>query len=334
MDVLVCAGCGMELSVPVERVALPAEAHATGHHEWMPALMEPGTYAVDPDPWGRPRRHREETGASEAAAPGVYAPLWAPATGPRNVLVLSPGDTRGTRLLPERSGDSCLGIVAGDEPSLLCARCGLGVGFREDDCGVWQTVRYDPGAVVRRSLGVPPPAAPVRPLPPVDPEGHWDVRWTAVAGTALARLLAASGGRALLLPAGLPTVMFGRAVERLLPAGPPFLTVGPAGPGLSRTDADIVLVPADRRTGEPWRPPGDAVAVPLPASVWAYLTGPGETSPTPVSGTLPPQVVRDDYPHPERPGHPFHPDRRTLRRTLARMPEVRQPWLRALYDRL
>ncbi|MFI8253867.1 hypothetical protein [Streptomyces filamentosus] len=334
MDLFVCAGCGAELSVPVERVALPPEAHASNHHAWMPVLMEPGTYAVDPDPWGRPWRHREEIGASEAAALGVYAPLYAVATGPRNMIVLAPGDTRGTRLLPERSGDSCLGVVAGDEPGLLCAGCGLGVGFREDDCGVRQTVRYDPGAVVRRSLGVPPPAASVRPLPPVDPEGHWDVRWTAAAGTALARLLAASGGRALRLPAGLPTVMFGRAVEGLLPAGPPFLTVGLAGPGLPGTDADIVLVPADRRTGEPWRPAGDAVPVPLPAPVWARLTGAGETSPTPVSGTLPAQVVRDDYPHPDRPAYLFHPDHRTLRRTLARMPEVRQPWLRALYDRL
>ncbi|MEU2504553.1 hypothetical protein ABZ621_07535 [Streptomyces sp. NPDC007863] len=334
MDLFVCAGCGAELSVPVERVALPAEAHCDAGHRWMPPLMEPGTYAVDPDPWGRPWRTWEEIGASGAAAHGVYAPAYGIPTGPRNVIVLAPGDTRGTRLLPERSGNSCLGMVAGDEPSLLCAGCGLGVGFREDDCGVWQTVRYAPGAVVRRSLGVPPPAAPVLPLPPVDLEGDWDLRWSAAAGAALARLLAASGGRALCLPDGLPAVMFGRTVERLLPAGPPFLTVGVAGPGLPGTGADIVLVPSDRRTGEPWRPAGDAVPVPLPAPVWARLARSGETSPTPVSGTLPTQVVRDDYPHPDRPGYLFRPDRRTLRGTLARMPEVRQPWLRALYDRL
>ncbi|MFL9678026.1 hypothetical protein [Streptomyces sp. KL110A] len=240
MDVLVCAGCGAELSVPVERVALPPEAHASGHHAWMPALMEPGTYAVDPDPWGRPWRRREEIGASEAAALGVYAPLYAVATGPRNVIVLAPGDTRGTRLLPERSGDSCLGIVAGDEPSLLCAGCGLGVGFREDDCGVWQTVRYDPGGVVRRSLGVPAPAAPVRPLPPVDPEGGWDLRWTAAAGTALARLLAASGGRAPVLPpASRPRCSAGPSNGCSRPGRParPSAWPAPACPGRTPTSS-------------------------------------------------------------------------------------------------
>ncbi|MEU3605859.1 hypothetical protein AB0E83_10445 [Streptomyces sp. NPDC035033] len=334
MDLFVCAGCGTELSVPVERVALPVEAHYGGGHRWMPPLMEPGTYAVDPDPWARAWLTWEEIGEAGAAALGVHAPVHTVPTGPRDGIVLAPGDTRGTRLLPERSGPSCLGVVAGDAPNLVCAGCGLGVGFREDDCGVWQTVRYGPEAVVRRSLGVPPPAVPVRPLPPIDPEGGWDMRWSAAAGAALARLLAASGGRALKLPGGLPTELFGRSVARLLPAGPPFLTVGLAGPGLPGGDADIVLVPADRRTGAPWRPAGDAVPVPLPGPVWAHLVGPGETSPTPVSGTLPAQVLRDDYPLPEHPGYGFLPDRATLRRTLSRMPEVRRPWLRALYDRI
>ncbi|MFG3190870.1 hypothetical protein [Streptomyces omiyaensis] len=335
MDLFACAGCGTALSVPVERVALPVEAHYDAGHNWMPTLMEPGTYAVDPAPWGPPWRTWEEIGEAGSAAVGVYAPQYGVPGGPRDVIVLSPGDTRGTRLLPERSGNSCLGIVAGDEPSLVCARCGLGIGFREDDCGIWNTVRYAPGAVVRHPLGLPARApAPLRPTPPVDARGHWSPRWTAGAGAALAHLLAASGGRPLALPAGPVTEMFGRSLARVLPAGPPTRRVAVAGPGTPAGDAAVVLVPADRTTGRPWTPLTGATPVGLPADVWAHLVRPDETSPMPVSGRPPAGVLRDDYPLPDHPWGVFTPDRRTARHTLARLPEVRRPWLRALYDRL
>ncbi|MFH8726796.1 hypothetical protein [Streptomyces termitum] len=335
MDVFTCAGCGAGLTCPVQRVALPVEIRYRGGHHWMPPLMAPGTYAVDPEPSGLPWRSWEDAGEAGAAAAGVHAPVWTLSLGARNRIVLSPGDTRGTRLLPERSGDSCLGVVGGDAPNLVCAACGLGVGSREDDCGVWNTVRYEPHAVVRRPLGLPaPPPEPVRPTPPLDPDGGWNVRWRAAAGAALAHLLAASGGTALDLPEGPLTTLLGRDLARLLPPGPPALRVALAGPGRPAGDADLVLVPLHPRTGRPWSPPGGAVPVGLPADVWAHLALPPETSPMPVSGRPPAGVLRDDYPLPDRPFQRFHPDHGTLRHVLARLPEVREPWLRALYDRL
>ncbi|GHJ94430.1 hypothetical protein SNE510_39490 [Streptomyces sp. NE5-10] len=333
MDVLVCAGCGAELSVPVERVALPPEAHASWGHGPLPPLMEPGTYAVDPAPAPAPWRTWEDLGESAAAAAGVYAPVYPVPCGTRNRMVLAPGDMRGTRLVPERCESHCLGITAGAEPNLVCLGCGLGVGSREDDCGLWQTVWYEPGAVVRRPLTVPAPAPPPPDRTPPLPTDDWDLRLAAAAGAALAGLLTASGGGALALPDGPVTELFGRELARLLPAGPPARRVGLAGPGLPGDGADLVLVPADRRTGAPWPPADDVVAVALPYGVWAHLALP-ETSPMPPSGRPPAGVLRDDYPLPDHAYGGFGPDPRTLRRTLARMPEVRRPWLRALYDRL
>ncbi|MFE5791225.1 hypothetical protein ACFQ8C_01485 [Streptomyces sp. NPDC056503] len=330
--------------MPVERVALPPETRVRAGHEPLPPLMAPGTYAVDPTPWRRPWRAWEELSAAETAASGLYAPVYPVPLGPRNHLVLAPGDTRGTRLVPERCESHCLGIAAGEEPNLVCAGCGLGVGSREDDCGLWQTVWYAPGAVVRRPLDVPAPAPPPPDRPPYDGSDEadrGDLRLAAAAGAALARLLAASGGAPLALPAGPVAELFGRELTRLLPAGPPTRRVALAAPDLPEDRADVVLVPADRRTGEPTPPkapparPADApVAVPVTARLWAGLALPAETSPMPLSGRPPAGVLRDDYPLPDRPGRLRGPDRHTLRWTLSRMPEVRQPWLRALYDRI
>ncbi|GAA3375677.1 hypothetical protein GCM10020367_44410 [Streptomyces sannanensis] len=83
-----------------------------------------------------------------------------------------------------------------------------------------------------------------------------------------------------------------------------------------------------------WRPSGAAATVPLASEVWAYLAFPRETSPLPVSGTLPDGVLRDDYPLPPHPMCTFRPDKRVFLDTLARLPAVRQLWLRELYDRV
>ncbi|MFF9146513.1 hypothetical protein ACF1BN_16780 [Streptomyces sp. NPDC014861] len=334
MDLFLCAGCGAELSVPVERVALPVEARYRGGHSWMPPLMDPGTYAVDPEPSGHPWRSWEEADEEEAAAAGVYAPVWSYSAGPRHRYVLAPGDTRGTRLVPERSGDSCLGVVGGSRPTLLCAGCGLGIGVREDDCGIWNTVRYEPHTVLRHRTADPAPTPePLRATPPITPDGNWSPHWTAAAGVALAHLLAASEGRPLALPAGPVTALLGPHLDRLLPAGPGTLRVALAGPGIPADGADLALVPSDRRTGRPWAPPCGAVPVGLPGDVWAHLALPPETSPMPISGHLPPGVLRDDYPLPDHPRGLLAPDRGTVRHTLARLPRVREPWLRALYNR-
>ncbi|MGW5423573.1 hypothetical protein [Streptomyces sp. NPDC003943] len=327
-NVFVCAGCETALTVPVTQVPLPPETHHSYQHAFMPPLMAPGTYAVDPLPSGRPYRMWEEVSEAEAAARGVFAPVHGLSFGPRGRVVVAPGDVRGTMLVPEFSGDSCLGVVAGDEPNMVCEACGLPVASRVDDCGLWSAVWFEPDAVRRVHMGVPAPAREWEPLPPIDPSGYWSPRWSAAAGAALAHLLLASGGGPVVLPDGLVTEMFGPAVELLLPAAGPAKTVGLAGPGLPGDGLDIALVPY----GTP--PPGDAAAVPLPDGVWAGLALPGETRPTPVSGTLPAGVLRDDYPLPGHAWDLFRPDRRAVLHTLARMPEVRLPWLRALYDRV
>ncbi|MFI8960550.1 hypothetical protein ACIGO8_00415 [Streptomyces sp. NPDC053493] len=335
MDVCVygCAGCGAELTAPVARVPLPPETHLTYGHGWLPPLMEPGTYAVDPEPSGPPYGAFEDLSEAEAEARGLFAPVWPLSFGKSGRIVVAPGDSRGTVLIPEHGGDSCRGVCAGALPTMACAACGLLVASRVDDCGLWQAVWYEPDAVRRMPATAPAPARPSGPVPPVLPDGWWNPRLEAAAGAALAPLLRASGGGPVALPDGAVGDVFGRALRRLLPAGGPAKRAGLAGPGLPGDGLDIALVPYDPATCEPWRPPGGPATVPLPASVWAYLAGPAETSPVPASGTLPHGVLRDDYPLPDHPWELFRPDRRATLRTLARMPEVRLPWLRALYER-
>jgi hypothetical protein len=71
--VFVCARCGAVLTAAGSRMALPVRAHHRYGHDLLPALMEPGTYAVDPEPSGPPWRPWSEVGADEAEARGVFA---------------------------------------------------------------------------------------------------------------------------------------------------------------------------------------------------------------------------------------------------------------------
>lgn len=73
-----CAGCGTELTTPLSQVALPVHARQKyGNGVQLPVLMEAGTFAVDPDPWGGPWRTWEELEPGEAEARGIYAPVHA-----------------------------------------------------------------------------------------------------------------------------------------------------------------------------------------------------------------------------------------------------------------
>ncbi|GGU86754.1 hypothetical protein GCM10010260_19900 [Streptomyces filipinensis] len=342
----VCAGCGAELTVPLARVALPARAGHRFGHVMLPALMEPGTYAVDAQPWGPPWRRWEETGAGEAAARGVFAPVPALSFGPRGSVVLAPGDVRGTVLVPGRCDGSCMGPDGRDGPNLACAGCGRPVATRIDDCSQWQAVRLHPPAVRR----FPGPAHPVtgwdavvrelrdreeRSTPAVEPGGGWSPHWEAGASVALAHLLAASAGEPVALPGGLVADVFGRVLARLLPSGAPRRTLSLAGPGLPAVSGcarGIALVPVHPQTGEAWQPAAGTPAVPLPADVWSGLAFPRDRSRLPVTGGLPRDVQRDD-PLPLRPWGPFVFDRRLFLHTLARLPEVRRPWLRRIHDR-
>ncbi|MFD8130175.1 hypothetical protein [Streptomyces mirabilis] len=339
MDVFACAGCGTELTAPVSRVALPVHVHHGGWEELHPPLMEPATYAVDPQPTGPPWRLWKEVGADAAARQGVFAPVYSVSFGARNRIVIAPGDSRSMTLIPDKCVGYCQGVDGRAGPNLACQGCGRAVATRMDDCGMWQTVWLEPDAVARRSSGLsagPSPdwddleRAEYR-VPPVEPDGSWSRRWEAAVGVALAHLVAVTEDRPVSLPVGPVAELLGHAVGRYLPAGPGARSVGLAGPGihLPRPRPDVLLVPRHPLTGAPWRPPGDEGAVvPLDSGVWAYLAHPGETSPLPATGVLPEGVLRDDYPLPSRPWCPLTPHHRAFEDTLVRLPAVRAPRLR------
>ncbi|MFF0298389.1 hypothetical protein ACFYST_33620 [Kitasatospora sp. NPDC004614] len=343
MDVFACAGCGTELTAPMSRVALPVHTHHGGWEELHPPLMEPATYAVEPRPIGPPWRLWEDVGAEAAARQGVYAPVYSVSFGARNQIVIAPGDSRSMTLILEKCAGYCRGVDGRDGPNLACTGCGRAVATRIDDCGSWQTVWLEPDAVVRRPSGLPAQPPPgwadleraEHRVPPVEPDGSWSRRWEAAVGVALAHLVVATGNRPVALPVGPVADLLGHAVARYLPPGPDTRSVGLAGPGLPEPQPrpDVLLVPRHPGTGEPWQPSdGGATVVPLESGVWAYLAGPGETSPMPATGVLPPGVLRDDYPLPPHPWCPLPAHHRAFLDTLVRLPAIRSPRLRRFRD--
>ncbi|GAA5040328.1 hypothetical protein [Streptomyces siamensis] len=343
MVVLACAVCGAALTAPVSRIALPVHARHKYGHQLLPPVMESGTYAVDHEPSGPPWRPWNEIAADEAEARGVFAPVPALSFGVPGAMVVAPGDTRGTVLIPERCDGYCLGLDGRDGPNLACVECGCAVATRIDDCGYWQAVWFDPRAVRRvpsdgagrRASDWEALAREREPVPPIEPPGVWSPFWSAAAGVALAHLLAASDGAAVTVADGPVAGTFGRALDTLLPTGPPERTAVLAGPGMpsSGPGTDIVLVPVHPRTGEVWQPPDGIPAVPLAFDVWAHLAFRQEWLPVPVTGGMPPGVLRDD-PLPRHPWGSFRPDSGMFLRTLARLPAVRRPWLRRVHDRV
>jgi hypothetical protein len=358
--VLVCAGCGAELTVPLSQVALPVHAHQTyGNGIQLPVLMEPGTFAVEPEPWGKRWRRWREVGADETASRGVRAPANGSSDGTPDAVVIAPGDARGTVLLPAEAGGYCCGLDWSDGPNMACQSCCLPVASRIDDCSLWQAVWFEPDAVRRLPVGDTP--TPIlswadlleegKRIPPVVPmtawwgerfgRHHWwswNPQWEAAAGQALAHLLAASERRSVTVPHGLVADVFQRALDALLPAVRPTRRAVLAGPGLSApdTDADIVLVPTHPQTGDLWSPAGPAPSphpVPLPFGVWMWMAFPEPPLHRPASGTLPDGVLRDDPP-PPRPPHLFRADAGTFRYTLTRLPASRSPWLREVLENL
>lgn len=360
MFVFVCAGCDARLTTPLSHVALPAHAHQIyGNGIQLPVLMESGTFAVDPEPWGPPWRAWrawEEIDADEAAARGIHTPVHAVSDGTPGSIVIAPGDARDTLLIPERTGGSCCGFDGADGPNMACSACGLAVASRIDDCSLWQAVWLAPNAV-RRLPVEGTHAAPLswveltaggKGTPPFEPIATWGSRlgsnhfwswspqWEAAAGRALAHLLAASQGRPVTVPDGLIEEVFQRALDTLLPVGLPARRAVLAGPGRPVPDADILLVPTHPQTGETWTPVGPAASaypVPLPFGVWLWLAFPEPYLPVPASGGMPDGVLRDDPPAP-RPHYPFRADPGAFQHTLARLPAVRNPWLREILENL
>ncbi|MFF9131246.1 hypothetical protein [Streptomyces sp. NPDC014806] len=360
MFVFVCAGCGIELTAPVSQVALPPHAHQKyGNGVQLPVLMESGTFAVEPEPWGPPWRRGEDIDPDELAARGIHAPVAALSDGVRGAVVIAPGDIRGTVLIPEKCGGCCCGLDGSDGPNLACEACGQPVAIRIDDCSLWQAVWLVPDVVhpirVDDADAVPLSWAALmaegRSTPPFEPitgwggsrlgTHHWwswSPRWEAAAGWALAHLLVASGGRPVTVPEGLTAEVFQRALATLLPTGPPARRAVLAGPGLAAPDAGvgILLVPVHPQTGETWtpsRPAASAYLVPLPFGVWLWLAFPEQHLPAPASGLMPDGVLRDDPPAPH-PGSLFRADPGVFQHTLVRLPAVRSPWLRDILKTL
>ncbi|MFF1924713.1 hypothetical protein ACFVW8_29620 [Streptomyces sp. NPDC058221] len=346
------------MTIPLSQVALPAHARQTyGNGAQLPVLMESGTFAVDPDPWGGPWRKWDELDPGEAEARGIYAPVHALSDSTPGAIIIAPGDIRRTRLMPEKRGGACCGLDGADGPNMACEACDLPVATRIDDCSLWQAVRLSPNSV-RRVLVDGAEAVPLswaklaengESMPPFEPiatwggrfgSSHywsWSPRWEAAAGRALAHLLAASDGQAVKVPGGLAEEVFQRALDALLPAGPPTRTAVLAGPGRPAPEAGdgILLVPVHPQTGRTWtpvsRPAASPYLVPLPLGVWLWLVSPQPYLPLPMSGRVPRDVLRD-YPLPPRPSSPFRADRGTFRHALVRMPAVRRPWMRTILD--
>jgi len=358
--VFVCAGCGAELTAPLSQVALPVHARQKyGNSIQLPVLMEPGTFAVDPQPSGPPWRRWEEITPQEAAERGIYAPVHALSDGAPGAIVIAPGDTRGTVLIPEKRGGACCGIDGADGPNMACAACGLPVASRIDDCSLWQAVWLAPDAVRRLAVDNTEDAALSwaelmdngKTTPPFEPMTmvwgsrlglnnlwSWSPQWEAAAGQALAHLLAASQGRPVTVPNGLTAEVFQRALDALLPSHLPERRAVLAGPGLPvpDADADILLAPTHPQTGQTWTPPSlatSAYPVPLPFGVWLWLVFPEPHLPVPASGGMPDGVLRDDPPAPE-PRQLFRADPGIFAHTLVRLPAARAPWLREILENL
>lgn len=310
-----CAACGFLLTVPVSQVALPVHAHQVyGNGVALGALMEPGTFAEDPARRGP-----------------------ASLQGARGAIVLAPGDVHGTVFVLGLDG-FCCGQDGREGPNLNCARCGRPVATRVDDCSLWQATWLDPPAVHRIDDATPPQIADWSTLiaqrsetPPVLATGWWEPMWTAAVAESLAHLVAASGGEPVAVPDGLVAATFRRTLERLLPDGPGVKTLAVAGPGLPAA-GDILLVPRHPQTGAAWSPPGGQVAAPIAFDVWAVMAAQRHRRPVPGAGRMPADYHRDDSPPPQP--YTFQPDRRIFLATLASLPELRQPWLRAIYDRV
>jgi hypothetical protein len=302
-------------------------------------VLEPGTFAVNPLPYGAPFRRWAELEAGQGEALGWYAPRFGVSDGPSGRVLLSPGDVRGAVIDPALAGDfACCGLDS-SEPNMVCVTCGTPVATRIDDCGLRQAVWLDP--VTTHVIEDGPGPHPVldwtdlidqRPgIPPSEPDGCWHPMWEAAVASALAHLLAASGGDPILIPDHRVAGIFRPVLDRLtgpVTTGPAERTLVLAGPGLPAADGHLALVPDHPQTGEHWPVAPPVKPIPLAWDAWRHLAF--HRDPKPVGRSVP--ILPEALPA-LLPGHRLEPDGRIFLSVLARLPEVRQPWLRAIYDR-
>ncbi|MEU4426801.1 hypothetical protein AB0F81_39785 [Actinoplanes sp. NPDC024001] len=340
MTVFGCRRCDATLTVPVSRVALPVHAgqkYGNGPGSLASAL-EPGTFAVDPLPFGPPWRRWAELEAGEAEALGWYAPRFVVSTGPVGRVLLAPGDIRGAVVDPALAGDSACCGLDGDEPNMVCVTCGTPVALRIDDCGLRQAIWLNPRTthVIEDGPGPHPvldwpDLIEHRPgIAPSEPDGGWHPMWAAAAASALAHLLAASGGDPMAIPDHQVAAVFRPALDRLVSriGTEPEHTLVLAGPGLPEPDGDFALIPQHPQTGELWPVAAPVKPVPLAWDAWRHLAFHRPAKPVGRSVPIPPEALPEMLPR-----YRFAPDGRIFLRVLARLPEVAQPRLRAIYDR-
>nr|MDT0659431.1 hypothetical protein [Micromonospora sp. DSM 115978] len=340
MTVFGCRGCDATLTVAVSRVALPIHAgqkYGNGPGPLPPAL-EPGTFAVNPLPSGSPWRRWAELEAGEAEALGWYAPRFGISAGPAGQVLLSPGDIRGAVIDPTLVGDSACCGLDGGEPNMVCAACDTPVATRIDDCGLRQATWLDPRTtrVIEDGPGPHPMLDWVdlidqRPgIPPSEPGGGWNPMWAAATASTLAHVLAASGGDPIVIPDHHVAEVFRPTLDRLV--GPARMelrrTLVLAGPGLPDADGDFALIPQHPQTGEHWPTDPPVKPIPLAWDVWRHLAFHRTSKPVGRSVPIPPDALPALHP-----GYRFEPDGQIFLSVLARLPEVRQPRLRAIYDR-
>lgn len=167
-------------------------------------------------------------------------------------------------------------------------------------------------------------------VPPCEPDGRWNPMWAAAAASALAHVLAASDGDPILVPDHQVAEIFQPTLDRLVgPVGPgPERTLVLAGPGLPDADGDFGLIPQHPQTGELWPVAPPVKPVPLAWDAWRHLAF--HRAPKPVGRSVP--IAPESRP-PLLPGYRFEPDGQIFLTVLARLPEVRQPRLRAIYER-
>ncbi|BCY09139.1 hypothetical protein [Actinoplanes sp. L3-i22] len=328
MTIFGCRACGATLTVPLSRVAFPVHAYqkyGNGPGSLDPAL-EPGTFAVDPLPAGAPWRWSVESEDSEALG------------GSDAAVLLAPGDVRGAVVDPALVGDSgCCGL-GGGPPNMVCVACGTPVATRIDDCGLRQAVWL--ASLATKVIEDGPGRAPEfgwtdlsdqwPGIAPIEPDGRWNPMWEAAAASALAHLLAVSGGDPILIPDHRVAAIFRPLLDRLVdPVGAgPERTLVLAGPGLAAAGGDLALVPVHPQTGEVWPVAAPMRPVPLAWDAWAHLAAHRDAKPIGRSVPILPEAL------PERlPGYRLLPDGRIFLCVLALQPEVRQPWLRAIYER-
>ncbi|MFG3577746.1 hypothetical protein [Micromonospora chersina] len=101
-----------------------------------------------------------------------------------------------------------------------------------------------------------------------------------------------------------------------------------AGPGIPHTDGDLALIPEHPQTGELWPVTPPMTPVPLAWDAWRHLAF--HRAPKPVGRSVP--IPPDALPA-LLPNHRFEPDGEIFLNVLARLPQVKQPRLRTIYDR-